>query len=335
MSWRIHGRRICLLGVFALLASSAQAAETFQDCPDCARMVVIRGGTFTMGSPENEPERLEFEGPQRPVKVDPFAMGETEVTRAQYAIFVKETRRQPPAHGCFEFGFNETVFSSDVTEKDMNPKASWRHPGFEQTDEHPVTCVSWQDAKDYAAWLAKKTGKSYRLPSDAEWEYANRAGSTSIFLWGSDENDACRYANVGDSTLLAANRIVREQIEKGLRAGQRGLRFAQCNDGSAYTSAVRRYQPNAFGLYDTIGNVWEYVEDCWQEALPESGRAHEEAGCKSHRVRGGSWDDSPPELRSARRSRVKPDIQRNDGGFRLARDLTAAEIARSLGDRTK
>ena len=108
------------------------------------------------------------------MKVESFAIGETEVTRGQYAIFVKQTRRQSPAHGCFTFGFNNVVFSSDVDEKVMDPQASWRNPGFEQTDEHPVTCVSWQDAKDYAAWLAHNTGRAYRLPSEAEWEYAAR-----------------------------------------------------------------------------------------------------------------------------------------------------------------
>jgi formylglycine-generating enzyme required for sulfatase activity len=256
------------------------------------------------------------------VKVERFAIGETEVTRGQYAIFVKETRRQPTGQGCFKYGFNDVVYSSDV-EKAMDPQASWSNPGFEQTDEHPVTCVSWEDAKDYAAWLARKTGRAYRLPSEAEWEYATRAGTQSMFLWGSDENAACRYGNVGDASLLRANAIVRGQVEAGLRAGQLNLRFVNCDDGSPYTAAVGRRQPNAFGLYDTIGNVWEYIADCWQESLPESGLAYEETSCKSRRVRGGSWDDAPPELRSARRSRVKPNVPRNDAGFRVARDLGA------------
>jgi formylglycine-generating enzyme required for sulfatase activity len=195
--------------------------------------------------------------------------------------------------------------------------------------------VSWQDGKDYAAWLARKTGRPYRLPSEAEWEYAARAGSTSIFSWGSDENASCRYANAGDSSLMRANAIVRGQVDTALRAGDRSLRFVQCDDGGPYTTAVGRYQPNAFGLYDTIGNVWEYVEDCWRESLPENGDAHEQAVCDSRRVRGGSWDDAPPELRSARRSRVKPDLPRNDGGFRLARDLTAAELARFAAEQSR
>ena len=332
MDWRFARRRQWLFGFCMLFAGGLPAAQTFRDCPDCSPMVVIRGGSFTMGSPETEPERKKFEGPRSNVRVDSFAIGATEVTRGQYAAFVRDTRRPPPAHGCFLFGFVDVGFSTDVTEKDMDHKASWRNPGFRQTDKHPVTCVSWQDAKDYAEWLTHKTGRHYRLPSEAEWEYAARAGTTSVFQWGSDENEACRYANVGDSSLLHANQIIRGQTEKFVAAGQLALRLVKCDDRNPYTAPVGQYQPNAFGLYDMIGNVWEYVEDCWQEALPENGIAHEEPSCASHRVRGGSWDDSPPELRSARRSRVKLDFPRNDGGFRVARDLTPAELARgSLG----
>jgi len=330
MSWVFKERREWLLGVWLLFASSVPAAETFQDCPDCPRMAVIRGGTFTMGSPENEPERLKFEGPQRQVKVASFAIGETEVTRGQYAVFVKETRRPPPAHGCFTFGF-----SSILDEQVMDPQASWRNPGFEQTDEHPVICISWQDAKDYAAWLSRKKGRAYRLPSEAEWEYAARAGSTSIFPWGSDENQACRYANGGDPSYLRALPKIRDLTEALLRAGDAAARFVQCDDGSPFTAAIRQHQPNSFGLYDMIGNAWEYVEDCWYESLPESGLAHVEASCESHRARGGSWDDYPRELRSARRARVKTDLPRNDDGFRLARDLTTAEIARALESQSR
>jgi formylglycine-generating enzyme required for sulfatase activity len=219
--------------------------------------------------------------------------------------------------------------SSDVSREVMDPRTSWRAHSFAQTDDHPVTCVSWQDAKDYAAWLAHRTGKPYRLPSEAEWEYAARGGSASIFHWGTDEARACRYANVADSTLQRGNALVRKQVEDAQRDGLGAVRFVECDDGFLYTAPVRRFAPNAFGLYDIIGNVWEYVADYWQEALPESGAAHEPADCAFRRVRGGSWDDAPAELRSARRSRVKPDVPRNDAGFRVARDLTRAE-AREL-----
>jgi len=116
---------------------------------------------------------------RREVKVESFAIGQMEVTRGQYAIFVKETQRQPPAQGCYTFGINNDVIFTNDVEKLMDPHASWLNPGFDQTDEHPVTCVSWQDAKDYVTWLARKTGRAYRLPSEAEWEYAARAGTSS------------------------------------------------------------------------------------------------------------------------------------------------------------
>ena len=192
---------------------------------------------------------------RREVKVESFAIGQMEVTRGQYAIFVKETQRQPPAQGCYTFGINNDVIFTNDVEKLMDPHASWLNPGFDQTDEHPVTCVSWQDAKDYVTWLARKTGRAYRLPSEAEWEYAARASTSSAFPWGSDENGACRYANVGDPTLLHTNSIVRGQVDRSLRAGQLVLRFVQCDDGSAYTAAVGRYQPNPLGLYDMIGTI--------------------------------------------------------------------------------
>ena len=332
MSWRINAHRQWLFGAWILLSATAPAAETFRDCAGCSRMVAVRGGTFTMGSPADEPERKKFEGPRSDVQIAPFAIGETEVTRGQYATFVKETRRQPPANGCFTFAINNTiVYSTDVTDQSMDPHASWRNPGFKQTDKHPVTCISWHDAADYAEWLAHKTGKPYRLPSEAEWEYAARAGSTSTYFWGQDEEQVCPYANVGDPSLLRVNPIIRGQVETALSQGNLALRFVHCTDGTPYTSPVGSYKPNKLGLYDMIGNVWEYVADCWQEALPENGIAHEATPCDYRRVRGGSWDDSPPELRSARRSRVKPDVPRNDGGFRLARDLDAAEIARAMG----
>ncbi len=128
---------------------------------------------------------------------------------------------------------------------------------------------------------------------------------------------------MADPTLLRANPIIRELAETGARNGDRSLRIVHCEDAAPYTAAVASYPPNLFGVHDMIGNVWEYVADCWQQPLPETGDAHEPAQCELRRVRGGSWDDTPPELRSARRSRVKPDMRRNDSGFRLARDLSA------------
>ncbi|HUQ10983.1 MAG TPA: SUMF1/EgtB/PvdO family nonheme iron enzyme [Steroidobacteraceae bacterium] len=326
----MYRRLTWLLGA-CLLSAVAAAAGRFEDCRACPRMVVIPGGTFTMGSPESEPERKKFEGPRSGVRIAAFAIGETEVTRGQYAVFARDTGRPDPAGGCFNFGFNAVFDSSDVDPDVMDARTSWHAHSFAQTDEHPVTCVSWQDARDYAAWLARRTGKAYRLPSESEWEYAARGGSKSIFIWGTDETGACRHANVADATLRRENANVKKQTEDAQRAGYSAVRFVECEDGVTYTAAVRGRQPNAFGLYDVIGNVWEYVADCWQEALPENGAAHDATDCVYRRVRGGSWNDAPAELRSARRSRVKPDVPRNDAGFRVARDFTVGEVNARAG----
>jgi formylglycine-generating enzyme required for sulfatase activity len=323
MTRRCELRQAWWLGAWIAFAPTLAAHETFQECPDCPRMVALANGSFTMGSPPAERERRKFEGPRSDVKVESFAIGETEVTRKQYAAFVTQTKR-PVGGGCFTYGF---ISFSDASAIDAS--ASWRNPGFAQEDDHPVTCVSWQDAKDYAAWLAQKTGQAYRLPSEAEWEYAARAGTTSTFFWGEDENRGCDYANGGDPTLLSALPQLHEEIAKGLRDGDAGARFLKCNDGSAFTKSVRHYRPNAFGLYDMIGNVWEVVEDCWQEPMPASGQAQVQDACESRRGRGGSWDDFPEELRSARRSRLKPDARRNDVGIRVARTLSVEETKRA------
>jgi formylglycine-generating enzyme required for sulfatase activity len=277
-------------------------------------MVTIAGGNFTMGSAPDERERRKFEGPQEGVTVSTFAIGEAEVTRAEYAVFAKETKRA--TNGCFTYGFSSFRDDSAV---DRN--ASWRQPGFAQTRDHPAVCVSWQDAHDYAAWLARKTRRPYRLPSEAEWEYAARAGTATIFFWGTEEELGCAYANGGDPTLLRALPQLREEIAFSLSEGDAGSRFIECSDGSAFTSPVRRYRPNAFGLYDVIGNAWEFVEDCSFESLPADGRARVDGPCEFRRGRGGSWDDFPEELRSARRTRLKPDVRRNDTGFRIALTL--------------
>jgi formylglycine-generating enzyme required for sulfatase activity len=304
-----------LAAMVALLFSEAAVSErrVFQDCPDCPRMVEISGGTFTMGSPQTERERKKLEGPRENVSVESFAIGETEVTRAQYAEFVRETQRPDPP-GCFTFGF--ISFGDSV----LDTNASWRKLPFEQTDDHPVVCVSWNDAREYAAWLSRKTGHKYRLPSEAEWEYAARAGTTTIFFWGTDENQACDYSNGGDSSLLRASPKMADVVTQSLREGDAGARLLKCNDGSAYTAPVRRYQPNAFGLYDMTGNVWEWVEDCWFESLPSNSQPQTKASCDAHRARGGCWNDFPEELRSARRTRVQPNERANYLGFRVARN---------------
>lgn len=301
-----------LVGLLVMGDGSAEM-QTLKDCADCPRMVAIPGGSFLMGSPENEPGRRKNEGPQRRLGIANFALGETEITQGQYAAFVEDTQRTD-TDGCFTHGDG----NDDIS--DLDPNASWRNPGFESSAEHPVVCVSWHDARDYAAWLSRRTGQDYRLPSEAEWEYAARAGTTTAFFWGDSADHECDGMNGGDRSLVRALPAWSKSIAAALRDGDPRARLVECDDGSPFTAPVGRYDPNPFGLRDIIGNAWEWVEDCWSESLPTESRPNVAPSC-DHRTRGGSWDDFPEDLRSARRGRLAPGQRRNDVGFRLARTL--------------
>jgi formylglycine-generating enzyme required for sulfatase activity/predicted methyltransferase len=303
------------LALLSIAASRGDGAPpTFQDCPVCPRMVALPGGFAVLGSPADEPERHKRERVRHAAKVAPLAVSATEITRAQFRAFVEATGRPMPA-GC------DTHGDGVDTTSDHDAGASWREPRFAQTDDHPVVCVDWQDAADYAAWLARTTGHAYRLPDDVEWEYAARGGASSAYFWGNDADQACAHMNGGDERLARALPPWRDAVRRDLEAGYAGARLVPCDDGSAFTAAVASYAPNAFGLYDVTGNVWEWVAGCG-DAAPES-----DGACAKRGVRGGSWDDWPMDLRLADRHEVPPATRRNDTGFRVARDIDAASGA--------
>ncbi len=301
------------------LLAAAGTPPAFQDCSVCPRMVALPPGSFLMGSPPDDPERHKSERPQRAADVAAFAIGETEVTRGQFAAFVAETNRQIPS-GC------DTHGDGIDTTSDLDATASWREPRFEQTDEHPVVCLTWQDTVDYTGWLSKKTGQRYRLPSNAEWEYAARAGTTTLYFWGNDADLGCPFANGGDRALVRALPPFAAATQRDLEAGYKEARIVACDDGSGFTAAVRSYRPNAFGLYDVSGNVWEWVADCHEPAAT-SPPAVVASPCAARNVRGGSWDDWPIELRSADRHKSPAQTRRNDQGFRVVRDVAPAKRA--------
>jgi len=324
-----------LSGVFSsaciLLVTSASAHDVFQDCRDCPRMVAIPAGTFTMGSPADEPGRGKYEGPRADVEVERFAIGETEVTVAQYIQFAKETGR--PAAPCYSHGDLSQLVNDYVND---DARASWDSPGFEQTLSHPVVCVSWSEANEYATWLARKTGKPYRLPSEAEWEYAARAGTTTAYYWGPSADRECEHMNGVDLSALRTFPALNAVTDKMKRQGAPGVRIIDCDDGSAATAAVGTYKPNAFGLKDMSGNVWELVAGCWTEALPPDGWPQASAAPCDRMTRGGSWDDWPRELRSARRGRLGADsLRRTDTGFRVSRALSRDELSAVRTSATK
>lgn len=283
----------------------------FQDCPDCPRMVVIPAGEFAMGSPATEAGRGVDEGPQRQVSItQPFALGRSEVTVAEFRRFVDESgykteaERDSRAQGCSGF-----IYADPAARSPEPQTINWRSPGVAQADSHPVLCVSWNDARAYAQWLSKKTGKRYRLPTEAEWEYAARAGSVASRYWGDDPVQACRFANVADQSRFQTWGF-----------GQKH----KCTDGHYFTAPAGGYAPNRFGLYDMLGNVWEWTEDCWNASYagaPADGAAWPTGDCAQRVCRGGSWSTVPRFARSATRHKNTADHRDNLTGFRLARTL--------------
>jgi formylglycine-generating enzyme required for sulfatase activity len=303
---------LIVAGTFFVLTSAgagtAPSQQVLRDCPACPAMVVVPAGSFSMGSPADEPLRHANEGPQSTVHIASFAVGETEVTRAQYADFVRETKRQH-TEGCV----NDP--DGDAENAGLDPAASFASPGFAQQDDHPAVCVSWQEATDYAAWLSRKTGKRYRLPSESEWEYAARGGARTAFFWGTRAEDGCRYMNAADQTY-------RRGMPKDVNLK------VECDDGVVLTAPVGRYLANAFGLHDVTGNAWELVEDCYVPSLsgvPTDGSPRQSDACAEHPFRGGSFNDYPEDFRLARRQHVPASQRWANIGFRIARDLAPAE----------
>jgi formylglycine-generating enzyme required for sulfatase activity len=271
-------------------------------------MVVVPAGRSTMGAApgEEEAENLHatFRGrstPQTAVSIPALlAVGRFEVTRGEFARFVAET-----GHGT---GSTCRTFENGKYEERAG--RTWRAPGFAQDDRHPVVCVSWDDAQAYVQWLSRKTGKGYRLLSESEWEYAARAGTTTRRPWGDAAEAGCAHANIADAS---ARRPV-----PGITWG------TACDDGHAHTSPAGSYRSNGFGLHDMLGNVWEWIADCWNPshagALAD-GSARQDGDCSGSVLRGGSWFGIPEYARSANRSRNTADDRLDSGGFRVARTL--------------
>ena len=244
-------------------------AEWFKDHEMGPEMVVVPAGSFVMGSPETEPDRLGSESPQHSVTIArPFSVGRHAVTRGQFAAFINNSGYKTEG-GAYVLAGNE--WKSD-------PKASWRNPGFPQDDSHPVVCVSWEDAKAFAVWLSSQSGQDYRLLTEAEWEYAARAGTTTPFWWGSTITPA--QANYNGN-----------YVYKG--GGAKGEYREQ-------TVAVGEFAANLWGLYQVHGNVWEWCEDVWHEnykGAPSDGSAWLQGRNADWQVgRGGSWDSYPQDL---------------------------------------
>jgi formylglycine-generating enzyme required for sulfatase activity len=297
-------------------AAGQIVSHPLKDGSNGPEMVVVPAGNYWMGAGEGESAAEAAETPQHKVTIGyDFAVGKYEVTKGQFAKFVKASGYKTEAEnsaGCVVFNPKENKF-------EYQAGLSWQAPGFDgsfkQDDTHPVVCVSWNDAKAYVAWLSAQTGKTYRLLSEAEWEYAARgekAGeqASKSVPWAVDGNfkGMCDYANGRDERL---NRI------------QPGFVFSACDDGYEYTAPVGKKRANAFGLYDMHGNVWEWTEDCFHDTYnlaPVDGSVWAEDCQKDVRrvLRGGSWYYNPSNLRSAYRFRIAPMHRDDDSGLRVA-----------------
>lgn len=278
-------RRWPLAPVVIALAAATACAETgdgteFRDCDDCPVMVKVEPGSFLMGAPESERNRDDDEGPVHEVSIaSPFAIARFETTWSEWEACMDDGACALPAGNSF-------------------PEGSGWGKG-----QRPVLNVSWNDAQTYVDWLSDRSGRQYRLPAEAEWEYAARAGVQSRYQFGDDAKTLCRVANGAD---LATN-------------------FNNRNDCYDHigreTAPVGSYEANAFGLSDMIGNLWEWTEDCWNrsyDGAPVSGEVRTTGDCSQGVIRGGSWGSYSHMLRFATRQGLDRSYRGHEVGFRVA-----------------
>ncbi|MGO9172560.1 MAG: formylglycine-generating enzyme family protein [Rhodomicrobium sp.] len=252
----------------AALATKPVEARSFKECDaGCPEMVVIPAGKFMMGSPESEEGHNQNEGPQHEVTIaKPFAVGKFTVTFAEW-------------DACTAAGACRKAIDS-----------GWGR------DKRPVINLSWDDAQQYVGWLSRVSGKPYRLLSEAEWEYAARAGATTSYWWGNE---------IGE--------------------GKANCDGCKSQWDGQQTAPVDTFKPNPFGLYQMHGNVWQWVQDCYEgdyAEAPRDGSANLTIGCDLRVLRGGSWIFAPRNLRAAQRVGVHSDFGSSFFGFRLARTIT-------------
>lgn len=274
-----------------LAAAAQEPGQTFRDCRGCPLMVVVPSGDYTMGSPDAEDGRYRIEGPRHRVAIaSPFAVGVHEVTFEEWDACVR-------AGGC-----------------------GGHSPGDEGwgRGRRPAINVSWEDANGFVQWLSRETGENYRLLAEAEWEYVARAGTETARHWGEDASEQCRYANGLDQDLA------RTDEGRAWMQEYNRLNPAPCADGHARTAPVGSYPANAFGLYDIMGNVNEWTQDCWNNShsgAPGDGSARQSGDCAMRTLRGGGWMGGARVLRSAFRLGYPAGNRYFLVGFRVARDL--------------
>jgi formylglycine-generating enzyme len=294
------------------------------------KLTLIPAGDFKMGSGESVWDAAAFfkknynmfgfqmwtqdifknQHPQHRVRITkPFYLGTYHVTRGNFRQFIHDSGYKTDAETSFPPGAKgwDPAQQMLTLKKDF----SWKNAGFEQTDEHPVVNVSWRDAEAFCKWLSHKEDKEYRLPTEAEWEYACRAGTTTRYYSGDDPKTLAKVANIADATFKAGFPWFNDTLDP-----------IETSDGYVYTSPVGQFKPNAFGLYDMHGNVWQLCADIYDDEYyrksPTDDPKGPDAGC-DHVIRGGSWLTCPYFTLSSTRTRVEPSDRCNNIGFRVVR----------------
>jgi formylglycine-generating enzyme required for sulfatase activity len=278
----------CLsLSVGAFAADPTEPGKVFQDCKDCPEMVVLPAGGYTMGVPNDEVGRQSDEGPLHQVTfAEPFAISRFHVTAEQWQVYTKDT-------------------GAVIPDGDDRPgrRCTNGKPSYPQGPRQPAVCMDWEEARGYIAWLAKKTGKPYRMLSESEREYGARAGSTGPFPFPFDKAGGYQITE---------------------HANGYGPK-----DGYTYTAPVGSFAPNAFGVYDMHGNVYEWLADCWHTdyiGAPTDGSAWITGGtCEHRQIRGNDWIEPPIFSRSGNRNEREPDVRGDWLSFRVARNLNGAD----------
>jgi len=289
--------------------------KTYTDPVTGMEFVWVKGGCYQMGQSEVEKRYLikergkkkydyDNENPQHRVCVDDLYVGKHEVTVGQFRKFVNATGYRTDAEK--NSGGNNGCYTTKDGRWGWRAGYDWESPGFSQQSSQPVVCVSWNDSQEYIDWLNRQTGKIYRLATEAEWEYAARGGTATMRFWGDDADQACTYANVADQSESPSGLIWNNEHE--------------CNDSYWFTAPVGHYRPNSFGLYDMLGNVWEWCNDWYGSDYYRTSPSNNPQGPSSGSYcvyRGGSWRNRPGSVRSAGRYGASPGLRSFYVGFRV------------------
>lgn len=287
-----------------ILSCSASAAEPVENSLGM-KLVRIPAGESFMGSPETEKGRRQDE-PQRRVRLTRgFELGQCEVTRGEFRRFVEGAKYKSDVERGIRGGYGFDAETGKLAGPDK--KYAWHTTGFPQTDEHPVVNVTWNDAQAFCRWLSEREKRVYRLPTEAEWEYACRGGAVMAYANGDDPEKVIEVGNIVDQDAK------KKFPDRTAVAG---------SDGYVFTAPVGSFKANAFGLHDMHGNVWEWTAD-WFGPPPTTEQVDPrgpESG-KEKVIRGGDWYHDWSYARSAQRTPMHPTLYRRHAGFRVVREV--------------